>query len=191
MNVPSFTIKRFENLPNDVAEQADKLHGAAFNFAERMSPEQYAEHKDQFYSKKYAVFIAFDGETVVGKVAVLKREITFDNEPVIIGGIAGVVTAPEYQKKGIATDLLQAAYKDLQDHGCDVMFLCTDLKKDHLVKLYRKFGFEILKQPYLVHGKSGKIYQNHNGMLGPVNSCELFEKIMWSQTPLDIGDGNW
>jgi hypothetical protein len=40
-------------------------------------------------------------------------------------------------------------------------------------------------------GKSGTRYTDLDGMIAPVGSKKLFEKIIAAATPFDIGVGNW
>ncbi len=79
--------------------------------------------------------------------------------------------------------------KTLMGWGCDVAYLCANIKESGA--LYSKAGFVSLNRPYTYIGQSGKLYEDINGMIAPVNSPDIFEEILRSEEKLHLGPGNW
>ena len=52
-------------------------------------------------------------------------------------------------------------------------------------------GFRLLDKPHTYVGESGKRYTDIDGMIAPVCSQKLFQTIVESPLPVDIGVGNW
>jgi predicted acetyltransferase len=97
---------------------------------------------------------------------------------------------PDYRNLGIASKMMKETMKQLCNVGASVALLCTNTNS-FLVEFYRKYGFELLGRAYKFVGKSGKEYVDEEGMLAPINSEEIYTKIMKSKDILDIGVGNW
>jgi hypothetical protein len=77
----------------------------------------------------------------------------------------------------------------LKEWDCDIAYLCTDIGKTG--SLYSRVGFVPLNKPYSFYGRSGKLHEQHNGMIAPLNSRGIFEEVLHAQGMLHIGSGNW
>lgn len=190
-SVPGTTTVVTPPVEKNMKEQALVLADLCFN-SER-TKEQQAEHDDQFCSQgdRQKFVFALQGEKVIGSVTVLKRSIPFNGRKIILGGLGGVCTHPSQRKQGIATSLVGLAVEELKKLGCDVAYLCTDIDDPQKAGLYKKFGFQALPVPHTYVGASGKRYTESDGMVAPINSDEIFQEILASAKPFDIGTGNW
>ncbi len=59
--------------------------------------------------------IALDEGTIVSTVRVFIRKMYLHGEPIPVGGIGEVSTRPEYQRRGLATQLLKDAIRFMED----------------------------------------------------------------------------
>jgi len=128
---------------------------------------------------------------LAGRIVIMKRKVMFQDQPIILGGIAGVCVCPVKRKYGLATRLLKKAMEELKLAGCDIAYLCTDVENQGYLNLYGKFGFKLLGRPQTYLSKSGKRYIDHDAMIAPVNSTAIFKAVMAGKENLNIGTGNW
>ena len=184
-------IEAYDRVPPGLAEQVHDLLRTCFD--RPRTPEQHVAHQDRFSSAGDAIkhVITSDNETVVGLVRVFVRTISFQSEPVILGGIGDVCTHPDWRGRGIARAALEVAMQTLVDAQADVAYLCADLGNPSRLRLYGQFGFVPLGRPQTYVGPSGTRYTDDDAMLAPVGSRAAFERIMAAAEPFDIGGGNW
>jgi len=106
------TIKIFDKIPGDLKTTHQQLKDVVF--AEDRQGETQAEkeeHEDRFFSQndRLAYILAFfNDKQIVGSATILKREIPFEDQTILLGGIGGVWVKSEHRRKGIATMLLKA-----------------------------------------------------------------------------------
>ena len=95
-----------------------------------------------------------DGK-VVSHVGVLKHVVSVESQPVTVGGVGGVVTVPEAQKKGFARALmLRAAEFFEQEWKADAgLLFCFP----RLVPYYESLGWQVVERPVLIDQPYGKI----------------------------------
>ena len=67
--------------------------------------------------------VAVDKGTIVSTVRVFIRKIFLHGEPITVGGIGEVSTRPEYQRRGIATQLLKDSIQFMEDRDIAVSLL--------------------------------------------------------------------
>lgn len=155
------------------------------------TPKQKKEHDDKYCSKKDRIGFSYckkNGQ-IVGVLIILKRKILYQGEEITLGGVGGACTDKKFRRRGISTNLLKIAVEKLKTEKCDIVYLCTDTKK--LSKLYEPFKFKKLEKRYTYLGKSGKRYYEWGGMIAPINSQSLFQRILKDKKCFDIGTGNW
>lgn len=128
---------------------------------------------------------------MTGVTGVLRREINYEGKQITLGGIGGLCTRFDRRQMGVATKLLFKAMEELKKAGCDMAYLCTSIEKPWMVKFYGKVGFILLGRPHTYLGKSGKRYTDHDAMIAPVNSKEIFKFVLLQQSNFDIEVGNW
>lgn len=183
----------YNKLPRFLKDQIDRFDQVCFPWIYQ-SEKRINEHRDKFspsLKDQIGHVCALDKNSLVGRVVIMKRKITFENKPVILGGVAGVCISPEKRKLGLATKLLDRAIKELKLTGCDIAYLCTDVEDKGYLKLYGRFGFKVLGRLQTYLGKSGKRYIDHDAMIAPINSKTIFDLVISEKENLDIGSGNW
>lgn len=186
----SIEYKFFVKPPEDIGIQEGDLFSKEFNDTDK-TEDQQEESRDKDCSEKDQIghHIALVDGKLAGVVLALKRNIQYHGKDILLGGIGGVAVIDKYRRRGIASMLIKSAMEQLKEEECDIAYLCTDTSK--LAPLYAPFGFVKLKKQYTLLGRSGKRYYEWDGMIAPVNSQEIFEEVLNSPEPLDIGVGNW
>ncbi len=182
-----YKVRKYSKLPKKFKTQVEKICHECF-YA-RMPKREVKENKDKYCSKGYAHILALENDSVISTQELFKRSIKYKGKKIILGGLGGLCTIKKRRKRGIATVLLKKGMEDLRKEKCEVAFLCTNIKDPKLVRLYKRFGFVIMKQPYTFIGKSGKRYIEKNGMIAPLRSKTKFNLILKSKKILDIGFG--
>ncbi len=93
------------------------------------------------------------GATVAGQVGVFRLPVVSVAGAAEVGGIWAVATHPEYQQRGVATQLLAAAHARMRAAGLRFSTLGTDrYRVAHA--LYRQQGYSDLHSPAIVVGRS-------------------------------------
>ena len=75
--------------------------------------------------------------------------------------------------------------------GCTWSGPTALLENPGLTELYARAGFRRLEYGYTYVGASGRRYLDHDGMIAPLLSRQLFAAILRQPEPFDIGVGNW
>lgn len=189
-NMKDVTIQVVDILSPALQQQTEKLRFAAFH-KEKLTNEQKAKLADKyvFEEASFRFVIAFLEEKPVGYIRLFKRHIHCKDQVILLGGIGGVCTDPAYQKQGIATKMLTVAREELQKEKCAIAFLCTDIHK--LSKFYGQIGFVPLNKAYIFTGRSGKKYQELDGMIAPINSSTIFQEVIDSKEAFDLEGQAW
>lgn len=82
--------------------------------------------------------IAWKGGEMVGRSAVVTREVRLDGQPLTVMGLAGVIVKDEYQKQGIGRQMLIDSMKQVEQSEVD---FCILMCNNELEPLYTQFGF--------------------------------------------------
>jgi predicted acetyltransferase len=149
-------------------------------------PSDMKEQMDRYSSIPYGLVIGKINDKMVGIINLLKREISFGGTNILVGGVGGVCVHEGFRKRGVATLMLNKAVDELKKDVCDIAFLNTEVPK-----VYEKAGFVKLGRNYVATGRSGKKYVEKSGMIAPVNSKEVFGKIIASDKPFDLQGLDW
>ncbi len=186
-------IEKHFDLTPTLKEQYERLKSECFSWVNKLTPEQLKEHNDKFCSRqdKYLYLFAIYNGTVIGQLVLLKREIIYKGNKLLLGGIGGVGVTKNKRRLGVATALLKEAFEELKKVNCDIAYLCYDSKNPNLIKLYGQIGFVPLGKPHTYLGESGKRYSDSDGMIVPVITLDIFQMILADKKPFDIGRGNW
>lgn len=182
-------IRIFSALTKELAERLEIFGWENFYTEEQRTPEYIAKEQEKFFSKPEVWILAFEGDEIVGRVFLHKRKITFEETDVLLGGIGGVCTRRDKRNQGIASKMLERAVQILWEWGCDIAYLCAEIEKTGL--LYGRVGFVPLEKPYTFYGRSGKLHEQKNGMIAPLNSHKIFRKVLHSKQKFHLGLGNW
>ncbi len=182
-------IKFFSELTEELSEKLKIFGWENFYATSQRTTEHLAQEDEKFFSQPKTWILAFEADEIIGRVLLHKRTITFGRKKIILGGIGGVCTRKDKRNQGLASTMLREAIAILKEWNCDIAYLCADIEKSG--SLYSRAGFVPLQKPYSFYGRSGKLHEQHNGMIAPLNSLEIFEEILRAQEILHIGSGNW
>jgi len=113
----------------------------------------------------------------VSHVGLLKHTISVEGRAVIVGGVGGVVTVPEMQKRGYAWLLMRHAAKLFGEWKVDAgLLFCLQ----RMVSFYGSLGWQVVGQPVMIEQPDGKIASPlevmvlpSNGYVWPDGSVEL------------------
>jgi GNAT superfamily N-acetyltransferase len=110
-------------------------------------------------------FIARDGDRPISKVGVLRHEVQVGDNWVMVGGIGGVITVPDAQGRGLATQLLGEAERFMREKlMVDFGFLfCLDSRKP----FYEKRGWRAV-EPVTFDQARGRITSPVNALVLPL-----------------------
>ena len=182
-------VKFFPELTDDLARSIKQFIADNFYAERERTPELLEDEEEKFYSQPKAWLLIFEKDQIIGTTALHQRKIQFNNKDIVLGGIGRVCVRKDQRRQGTATQMLKEAVKTLKEWGCDVVYLCANIKESGA--LYSKEGFVPLNRPYTYYGQSGKLYEGINGMIAPINSLDVFEEILRSEEKLHLGHGNW
>ncbi len=146
--------------------------------------------KDRYFSEPYAHLLAIEKRKVIGVTELFKRELIYEQQALTMGGFGFVTISKKKRRRGVATALLNRGMMDFKMQKFDTAFLITDINQA-MIGLYGKVGFVPLEKPFTYIGQLGTRYTEHNGMLAPVNSRDIFNRIINGKEILDIGLGAW
>lgn len=156
--------------------------------------DEIQENMEYFVARSIAKVLAYSAGELLGCVSVFRREIQHEGREIILGGFGGTCTREDVRGRGIGTTVCQVAMDCLRREGCAVATLAVD-PESGTDRFYERFGFALLGKPFIFVTARGerKIPERDVAMLAPVLSRELFEHIMRSRSPLDIGPekGYW
>jgi predicted acetyltransferase len=128
------------------------------------------------------IFGVLDG-TIVSQVQVLHRVITVDGQPIPVGGIGGVATHPDFQRRGFAEALMRRAEAYLRDE-LKVPFgllVCSDYRE----KYYQKLGWQTVAGPMVFETQGGKRQWNELAMVLPLTN------VPWPVGIIDVCGKPW
>jgi len=182
-------IKVFSELTEELIENLKIFEWENFYTQDQRTPEHLAQEQEKFFSQPKAWILAFERDQIIGRILLHKRNLTFDKKYIILGGIGGVCTRRDKRNQGIATEMIEQAIKILKEWDCDIAYLCAEIERTG--SLYGRAGFVPLSKPYSFYGRSGKLHEQNNGMIAPLNSREIFEEVLRSKEKLHLGPGNW
>jgi len=148
------------------------------------------EAEEDFYHPKSAQVLAHIGKELVGWSGIHETEQSFEGKKIRLCGY-GICTHPEWQRRGVAGKVSQAAMGFLKDKGCEVAFLSVDPSNTASIRLHQKNGFVMLSRDFSWTNSKGEVKQSSGGMIAPVNSQELFEHVLNGKEVFYVGNGYW
>ncbi len=135
-------------------------------------------------TKPEVVITAHKNHELVGLLYVFPLEILFNNDLIISGGIGGIVTHLNYRHMGIASKLLKRSIGFLKRQNRMIALISTDIT--NFRTLYVPFGFVPLGRPYILFGNN-----EPHGMIAPVKSERIFNRILNSTYKIEVRVGSW
>jgi len=128
-------------------------------------------------------FLLYWDDDPVSHVGILKHEVNVNSEPVMVGGVGGVITVPEAQSRGFAHRLMQHAARFLENEWkVDAGLLFC---RPQLVPYYTNLGWQAVESPVLIEQSGGKI-------VSPLRVMSLpFNKRRWASGNIDLQSLPW
>ena len=143
----SIVIKRANELTPAEQQGVDTVTGQAF--AGDSGGQDYT-----YTGGDWQAMGSLEGK-IVASLGIVDRDATAGGLPVRLGGIGGVSTHPEWQRRGLGSALIQSANAFLQDElKVDFGLLVCSEKRSHF---YAGLGWQVVKGPLLVDQPSGKV----------------------------------
>ena len=138
------------------------------------------------------MFVLFDGERVVGWVAVHKTLTEYDGQEYYLGGFGGLAVLPEYRGKGYARKLAEAALKKSYEIGIDIA--CMEVNTESgITDFYQKLGFVFLNRPAYFRNHGNNEVTDDNVMIMGLSNKNLADEILKTNHKFHYGKskGHW
>jgi aminoglycoside 2'-N-acetyltransferase I len=118
--------------------------------------QQFSEesHDYTWSDVDWHVLLRVNGQ-LVSHVEIVERTGTVDGRPVKLGGIGGVVTLPEWRRRGLATAVLERAAAFMRDE-LKVAFGLLICSQD-MMPFYRKLSWQVVEGPLVFDQPGGKV----------------------------------
>jgi len=138
------------------------------------------------------MFLLFDGERAVGRAAVHKVPTEYNGQEYYLGGFGGLAVLPEYQGKGYARKLAEAAMEKAYEIGVDVACMEVDTGSG-ITDLYQKLGYEFLNRPaYFINHGNNEVTDD-KVMIKGLRNKDLADEILTTDYKFHYGKclGHW
>jgi predicted acetyltransferase len=120
---------------------------------------------------------------LIGRIGIVKRKIRVGNSTMLVGGISGVITSPQWRKQGVAGMLLKKTAEFLSE-GLNTEFgflIC----RDEIAPFYLKNGWETIgASTYFMQGSERYRYTQTSMIL----RCK---ERYWPQGDIDLCGLPW
>jgi predicted acetyltransferase len=149
-------------------------------------------HKDMDLSQTRTLFI--EGQ-IASAFLIIPFHIWVNDKKVPMGGIAAVVTPPEFRKRGFVRTMLEKSVSDIKQMGLPVSILFARLQH-----MYRKFGWETASniKEYTIHPEDISIMPETGGKVEVSGKMDvktlmsLYETYAQSKTGMLVrNSGYW
>jgi GNAT superfamily N-acetyltransferase len=168
------TVKRAEDVAAEESQALDEASRLAYagDGAEDLC----------WSDSQWFVLGKLDGR-VVSLVGILERTILVGDREVLVGGVGGVATHPEYQRRGYAGELMRRTGDFMRDTlGLPYGLLnCSP----HRVPFYGSFGWEEMTAPMYFHCRGQRMLMD-----GPVMILRISGEA-WPKGDVDLRGGPW
>jgi ribosomal protein S18 acetylase RimI-like enzyme len=144
--------------------------------------------EEDFFTTPVSRVVCYADAALVGCAGTRIREIVYEGNKLLLGGISGVCTRTDMRARGVATRVCRMAMEFLREAHCDVVFLSTSPMAR---KLYENLGFRALAQGFSWENLRGQIKIGENGMVAPICSPAVAAAIWNGQSRLHVGRGYW
>ena len=172
------TFEDVASLPKELREEIDVVDHLAFCY-------QGEEEDDGIEWANSTTWFALgwlDGR-LVSLLGVLNRTISIGGQSLSIAGIGGVATHPEFQRRGFAAVVLQAAAEEMRRlGGYDFAMLYCNPK---LIPYYAKSGYcQALNRIYILQHGQRVLFEDHQMVL-PLSGKP------WPDGDVDVNGPPW
>jgi GNAT superfamily N-acetyltransferase len=136
-----------------------------------------------FWRPKDLHFVMYDDAKPVSHAAILKHPVKVGETEITVGGLGGVVTVPEAQRRGLARQVVKRATSVMEvDWQVDAgLLFCLP----RMIHYYQALGWEVVDAPVLIEAEAGKISSPMPVMVLP------FKGIRWPSGTIDLGSRPW
>lgn len=117
------------------------------------------------------IFVALDDDKIVGTVRLFKRSIYIDGLLYEAGGIGEVSVNPNYERKGIASNLIKLVLEEMNELKFSLAILFASR-----YSFYQKFGFESVNYKYCMR-KIEKADKNYKFNKATLLDSELMNQL--------------
>ena len=140
--------------------------------------------KDYAWASPQWSVLVWDEDKLVSRVGLVVREIISNGEPKVIGGIGGVLTHPERQDKGHATEAMREAIRLFNEDlkVAYALLFCTS----RLIEFYKRLQWKPFEGQVFVQQLRGKIeFSVNNAMVldvkesAPLNGSLDLNGLPW------------
>src|SRR5689334_4544344 len=140
--------------------------------------------KDYTWASPQWSILVWDEDKLVSRVGLVVREIISNGETKVIGGIGGVMTHPERQDKGHATEAMREAVRLFNEEFkvSYALLFCTS----RLIEFYKRLQWEPFEGQVFVQQLRGKIeFSVNNAMVldvkeqAPLNGSLDLNGLPW------------
>ncbi|MEA3439725.1 MAG: GNAT family N-acetyltransferase [Chloroflexota bacterium] len=145
MSVPKAEIARTKDLKEDLISEIH--HWLMESFIN--------ENDTTVWSSVDWHILLWVGNQLVSHAEIVEREISVRGEKVLVGGIGGVVTRPQWRHRGLASTAMEVA----QSYICGELNLEFGLLMcdETVVSFYEKLGWEVVKSLLVFDQPTGKV----------------------------------
>lgn len=164
------------------------LMEAAFVDEQRAHFARYLDHDPLLGHDE--TLVALDAGRIVAAVQIFTRTIGLRGEPVLLGGIGSVGTHPEFERRGLSSELLRRAIDEMGDRGMALSLLFTGR-----TSFYQRLGWVQIPHPLLVarrrdHAGDGvgrafrsadlpAVQRVYDGYSGTRDGATLRDEVYW------------
>jgi predicted GNAT family N-acyltransferase len=148
------------------------------------------EITENFIAEPFGYLFAMVGKEMISRVSLFKREVVFDGQKILTGGMGGVCVTTDHRHHGVASSMVKRAILILTQEHCDVACLNVDLDKN-IYHLYEKLGFTLMPRNISFENIRGEIIHEPGNMFVALNSPEKYQLIMNSPATFHYGRGYW
>jgi len=149
------------------------------------------EIEERFCAEVHARILAYSNEKLVGYLILHKRKIEFDDREIIVGGAVGACVAKYMRRRGIGKRLMNKGLAVLKKQGCDVACLNADPENRKAAFELYELGFRLMERRISFEDINDNLRYDTGTMFIPLNSEELFSRIMNSKSIFHYGRGYW
>lgn len=128
-------------------------------------------------------FVFYSDQKPVSHVGILKHDVSVGGQSITVGGVGGVVSVPEAQKKGTARRVVEHAMSFLdREWAVDAgLLFCFPKMEDY----YARLGWETIEGPVTIDQPAGKIISPLLVMVLPLR------RTLWPTGPVDLQSLPW
>jgi predicted N-acetyltransferase YhbS len=154
--------------------------------------EEFDINTYEYSAPEDGMFLLFDGERAVGRAAVHKVTTEYNGQEYYLGGFGGLAVLLEYQGKGYARKLAEAALEKAREIGVDVACMEVDMQSG-ITDFYQKLGFKFLNRSAYFTNHGNKEVTDDKVMIMGLNDKKLADKILRTGHKFHYGKniGHW